>query len=76
MDREAIITRVGESECFKAEAASLARGGFQMCKRPGLFKELENRKVRLIYPTEVRKVEEGAAVGLVCLFDLETGSNV
>lgn len=76
MDRERIIASVGESECFRAESASLARGGFHVADRPGLFKELENGKVRLIYPTKVEAIEEGASVGLVCLFDMETSSNV
>ena len=75
MDRDDIITRVCGSECFKTEAACLDRGGFPIAERPGLFKLLENEKVRLIFPTTVREISEGVIVGLVCLFDLSREVN-
>lgn len=70
MDREDIISIVCGSGCFQAEAAGLARGGFPIVERPGLYKPLENEKIRLIFPTLVREINEGVIVGLVCLFDL------
>ncbi|RJP40416.1 MAG: hypothetical protein C4547_02870 [Phycisphaerales bacterium] len=70
MEREQIIQAVCRSACFETEAACLARAGFEVARRPRLFKRLENDKVRLIFPTRVQQVEEGAAVGLVCLYEL------
>lgn len=64
-----IISAVVHSSCFITEAAWLARGGFPIRPAPRLFKHLENGLVRLIFPTQVTEVDEGTAVGLVCLFD-------
>ena len=76
MDREQIIGAVRESECFKAEVACLAGGGFEVPRAPRLLKVLENEKVRVVFPTQVRVVEEGVVVALVCLYDLIAGINV
>ncbi|MCH7872741.1 MAG: hypothetical protein IID33_13675 [Planctomycetes bacterium] len=76
MDRKEIITAVSGSECFKAEVACLAAGGCEIAERPRLFKQLEHEEVRLIFPTRVARVEEGVAVGIVCLFDLPGRRNV
>ena len=71
-----ITESVVRSEVFKAEAACLARGGFNVRPKPRLFKSLENQLVRLIFPTTVREVDEGTAVGLVCLYDRKQAINV
>lgn len=71
-----IIAAVAQSEVFKAEAACLARGGFEVRPRPRLFKHLEKNLVRLIFPTLVSEVDEGTAVGLICLFDQNQSRNV
>jgi len=76
MGRESIIRAVVESACFKGEVSYLARGGFEVADRPRLYKHLENQKVRLIFPTRVRVVDEGVAVGLVCLYDAQERVNV
>lgn len=76
MDQEQIILAVRESHCYQAEVAYLGRGGFEVATRPGLLKLLENQSVRLIFPTQVRRVDEGVAVGLVCLYDLAEKVNV
>ena len=75
MDREQIISAVRGSECFKAEASYIARGGFETAERPRLLKQLENDKVRLIFPTRTSVIEEGVVVALVCLFDLTDTRN-
>ncbi len=76
MEQERIIDALGRSPCFEAEAAYLARAGFEVRPRPRLFKRLENDKVRVIYPTAVSRVEEGVAVGLVCMYDLAADRTV
>jgi len=76
MERRAIVDAVRQSECFKSEVAYLARGGFEVIESPRLFKQLENEKVRMIFPTRARIVDEGVAVGLVCLYDLADRTNV
>ncbi len=74
--REEITAEVAQSSCFTAESAWLARGGFPIQKRPRLFKHLENDLVRLIFPTTVAEVDEGTAVGLVCLYDQRQSQTV
>ena len=76
MDREQIISAVRDSACFVAEAAYVGRNGFEVADRPRLFKHLEGDRVRLIFPTQVTRIEEGVVVAMVCLFNLETGNNV
>ncbi|MFQ5414356.1 MAG: hypothetical protein ACE5E6_07840 [Phycisphaerae bacterium] len=76
MNDDAIIGDVRQSTCFQAESACLARSDWHVADRPRLFKRLENDKVRLIFPTDVRHIDLGVAVGLVCLFDLTDRVNV
>lgn len=75
-DQNEIVDAVVHSEVFKAEAHCLSRGGFTVNGRPRLFKYLENDLVRLIFPTNVREIDEGTGVGLICLFDLRQRINV
>jgi len=76
MESESIIEGTRGSASFESEAAYMARSGFNVQPRPRLLKRLENDKVRLIFPTVVTQVDEGIAVGLVCLYDLATQSNL
>jgi len=73
---EAIVRKVVTGEAYRVERDALARGGSQVSERPGLMKQLENKKVRLIFPTDARIVEHGTAVGLVCLFDQVDDVNI
>src|SRR5690349_19778 len=66
---EQIIPVVVQSDAFKVEAACVARSGLQVCHSARLFKHLENDLVRIIFPTTARDIDEGTAVGLVCLYD-------
>lgn len=76
MEREAIIDETRRSACYQAESGYMARAGFEVLNAPRLFKRLENDKVRLIFPTIASRVDEGVAVGLVCLFDLTAKANL
>lgn len=69
-ETDKIVIAVVESEAFKVESTYLARGGFPVRPSPRLLKLLENNLVRAIFPTAVHEVDEGTAVGLVCLYDL------
>lgn len=71
-----IVAAVTQSEVFKAEAACLARGGFEVRPAPRLFKCLEHNHIRLIFPTLVDEVDEGTPVGLICLYDQNQSRNV
>jgi hypothetical protein len=75
-EQNKIIATVIQSECFRAESACLGRGGFHLRPSPRLFKCLENNLVRVIFPTTVREVDEGTAVGLICLYDRTKAINV
>lgn len=74
--RGEIVAEVAQSACFITETAWLARGGFPIRPTPRLFKFLENDLVRLIFPTTVAEVDEGTAVGLVCLYDLKQSQTI
>lgn len=74
--KDDIVVSVAHSEVFKAEAACLARGGFEVRPSPRLYKLLERNLVRLIFPTLVEDVDEGTAVGLICLYDQNESRNV
>lgn len=69
-DRTAIISTVVDSDAFRVESRCLERSGFAVERRPRLFKLLEKNLVRVIFPTVAREIDEGTAVGLVCLHDL------
>lgn len=75
-DAESIIAAVVKSEVFRAEAACLARGCVSTHTQPRLFKYLENELVRLIFPTNVREVDDGTPMGLVCLYDKRQAINI
>lgn len=74
--QDQIISAVVRSECFQVEAGWLRRGGVTVSESPRLLKHLENQLVRLIFPTTTQTVEEGTAVALICLFDLQKSVTV
>lgn len=71
-----VIKDICNSACFKTESAWLARGGFPVADRPRLFKVLENELVRVVFPTTVTEVDEGTAIGLICLYSLRDRNTV
>ncbi|HPF39066.1 MAG TPA: hypothetical protein P5081_06515 [Phycisphaerae bacterium] len=72
----AVISDIRESVCFQTEAAWLARGGFPVADQPRLYKVLENNMVRVVFPTTVTDVDEGTAIGLICLYSLNDKATV
>ena len=74
-DRERIVREVLESECFRAEAEYAEAGGYRVSRRLRLYKELEDGLVRVVFPTEVAELEEGAVVAITCLYDRARGRN-
>lgn len=71
-----IIDEIRSSACFLTESAWLARGGCNVSQTPRLFKLLENDMVRAVFPTESVEVDEGTAIGLICLYSIRERSTV
>ncbi len=71
-----IIEQTTASECFRVEAAYLRRGGIETATQPGLLKHLNERLVRLVFPTSARELDDGTVVGMVCLWDRHENINV
>ncbi len=71
-----IVARTVASACFEIEATYLKRGGIEVAVQPRLYKHIDDRFVRLIFPTTVTEVDDGTVVGLVCLWDRQAGCNV
>lgn len=71
-----ITADIRGSGCFQTEAAWLARGGFPVADQPRLVKQLENELVRVVFPTTVTQVEEGTAIGLICLYSLKDKTTI
>lgn len=76
MNDETIIARTVESGCFQAEAGYLRRGGLAVADKPRLLKHIDNRFVRMIFPTTAREVDDGTVVAMVCLWDADEQINV
>lgn len=76
MGDDEIAGKTVASECFKVEAAYLRRGGIDVAAQPKLFKRIDDRFVRLMFPTSVTEVDDGTVVALVCLWDHQEDCNV
>ena len=76
MQDSVIIEQTVSSECFRAEAAYLRRGGLEVNRKPRLYKRIDNRFVRMIFSTSAREVDDGTVVALVCLWDEREKINV
>ena len=74
-DKE-IVERVVNSECFRAEAAYLLRGGIETAVQPSMLKHIDDRYIRLVFPTDVRECDDGTVVAMVCLWDARENINV
>jgi len=75
-DRDQIIEAVLTSECFESEVAYAAAGGYRVSNECRLYKELPDGLVRVVFPTEVAELEDGAVVAITCLYDRKKGRNV
>ncbi len=69
-EMERIAETIRNSECFKAECAYVARGGYMVADKPRLYKVLEDNLVRVVFPTTVTEVQEGTVVCMTTLYDL------
>jgi hypothetical protein len=76
MNDDEVIRQAASSECFKAEAAYLRRGGIETALEPRLFKRIDDRFVRLVFSTSVQEVDDGTVVAMVCLWDEREKLNV
>jgi hypothetical protein len=74
-DKE-VIQRTVTSECFRAETAYLRRGGIETSSEPRLFKRIDDRFVRLMFPTDSQALDDGTVVAIVCLWDERERVNV
>jgi 1,4-dihydroxy-6-naphthoate synthase len=68
-DREEIVKKVLESGCFANEVAYAEAAAFRVRRELRLYKELEDEKVRVVFPVDAELLEEGAVVAITCLFD-------
>lgn len=75
-DRERIIQAVLDSACFESEVVYAEAGGYRVSRHCRLYKELPDGLVRVVFPTEVAEVEDGAVVAITCLYDRKKERNV
>ena len=71
-----ILCKTTGSDCFRAECAYLARGGIRVSEQPRLLKHIDEKRVRIVFPTDASIVDEGTVIGMVCLFDRAADLNV
>jgi hypothetical protein len=76
LSKEEVIEAVRRSECFKAEVKYAERGGYIVSMSPRLYKELEEDLVRVVFPTETDRLEDGSVIAITCLFDRKTNENI
>jgi hypothetical protein len=75
-DRDQIVRKVLQSECFANETAYVERAGFRVRRELRLYKDLEGDTVRVVFPVDCDLLEEGAVVAITCLFDRKTDHNL
>ncbi|MBI2434557.1 MAG: hypothetical protein HYV26_16990 [Candidatus Hydrogenedentes bacterium] len=75
-EQQRIIAAVRGSENFKAECIYVARGNYGVLDQPRLYKVLEDDLVRIVFPTDVQEVEEGAVIAITCLYDRRKEENI
>lgn len=76
MDDVKIIEQTINSDAFRVETAFLRRGGISVASHPRLFKKINERFVRLVFPTDVQEVDDGTVIAMVCLWDANENLNV
>jgi hypothetical protein len=74
-DEYAIVQACLDSDCFANETAYVEAAGYEVSREVRLYKELEDDKVRVVFPTEVGELEDGAVVAITCLYDRKAGRN-
>jgi hypothetical protein len=71
-----IIQQTVSSDAFRIETGYLKRGGISVADKPRMMKRIDDRMVRMVFPTDTRDIDDGTVVGLICLWDLEQNINV
>ncbi len=75
-DKDAIVRKVLESDCFANEVTYVEAAGFRVRREVRLYKELEDDKVRVVFPVDADELEEGGVVAITCLFDRRADRNI
>jgi hypothetical protein len=75
-NRERIIEVCRSSDVFASEVRYAEAGGFRVSHECRLYKELPDGLVRVVFPTAVAELEDGAVVAITCLYDRKTERNV
>jgi hypothetical protein len=76
MEISRLVEQTVASDAFRVEAAYLRRGGISVSPRPKLLKQIDDRFTRMIFPTDVKEVDDGTVVSMVCLWDARENLNV
>jgi len=76
METSRLAEQAVASDAFRVEAAYLRRGAISVLPRPRLLKQIDERFTRLIFPTDVKEVDDGTVVSMVCLWDARENINV
>lgn len=74
-DEAAVVQACLDSECFANETAYVAAAGYRVSPQVRLYKELEDEKVRVVFPTEQAELEDGDVIAITCLFDRRAWRN-
>lgn len=76
MEESHIIEQTVAGDAFRVETAYLHRGGISVSPRPRLLKRMDDRFVRMIFPTDAKEIDDGTVVSIVCLWDAREKLNV
>lgn len=76
METSRIAGQVVASDAFRVETTYLRRGGIAITPRARLWKQIDERFTRLIFPTDAKEVDDGTVVSMVCLWDARENTNV
>ena len=76
MEHSESIEQTVASDAFRVETAYLRRGGISVSERPRLLKQIDERFVRMIFPTNAKEIDDGTVVSMVCLWDARERLNV
>jgi hypothetical protein len=75
-DRDPIVRACLDSPSFESECAYAEAGGFPVSRRVRLYKDLDGDLVRVVFPTEVAELEEGAVIAVTCLYSRRRQRNL
>lgn len=76
MTKQEIIDAVRTSPAFEAEVRYAERAGYKVIREARLYKELEESLVRVVFPVDEERLEEGTVIAITCLYDLANKYNI